>query len=314
MPELFVVTAIFNPCEYKSRYRLFREFATRITSYRVKMMVVECAFGKQSFVVTDPSNPLHVQVRSDSVLWIKENLINLGVAHLPPSWKYMAWIDADVDLENRNWIAECVETLRRYGVVQLFDECVLLDRNQAPTVRKLGFVYKLAKGTSPSEQRINTYFTMGMEPQNGGRVEYGHPGFAWAMRRDVFEHVGGLIDFAITGAADTFMAYSFIGRLSRTTIPISNDQYLERLRAWERKAVEALGEDIGYVKGRIRHYWHGEMKDRKYYEREKILCECSFNPNTDLRKNCYGVYQLTNPQSELAQRLRSYFLDRNEDN
>ena len=93
---LDVVAVVSNPCRYRSRYDLYRAFERHMHASGVRLTTVELAFGERPWEVTEPDNPRHVRLRTAYELWHKENLINLGVQHLPRDWKYVAWIDADV--------------------------------------------------------------------------------------------------------------------------------------------------------------------------------------------------------------------------
>ncbi len=323
--RFFAIVAVFNPGGLKSRYKMFGEFEARMKASGVNLFVAECAFGDEPFAVTSEKNPLHIQLRSRSILWLKENLINICASKLPTQWKYMAWIDPDVEFENPDWVCDCVKELKKYKVVQMFEECVFLDKSNAPVLRRPGFVYKHIKGTfsSPSSpdtrskskgtEASKSSFPFDKEQVDG--TNRGHPGCAWAICRDAYEMMGGLVDFAVTGAADTFMAYGFIGQMTKATVRIKNKEYLESMQMWERKALDAVRKNVGYVKGNVKHYWHADEDagDQQYLDREKILNECNFNPKTDIKKDLQGVYQFVNPASKLSQRLYQYFINSSEE-
>ena len=58
----------------------------------VTLHVVELVLGQAPFEVTNARNPLHVQLRTDTEFFQKENLINIGVANLTkrfPDWRYL---------------------------------------------------------------------------------------------------------------------------------------------------------------------------------------------------------------------------------
>ena len=151
---LHVVTCISNPVRYASRWRLYERFAQEMQRAGVHLVTVELAYGDRPFMVTSEGNPDHVQVRSRSELWSMENLLNIGVAHLPPDWRYMAWIDADVQFQNPEWAVETVERLQLFSVLQLFshahdlDPChQVLDCNRPKT----GFMYAYWEGLPSSK-------------------------------------------------------------------------------------------------------------------------------------------------------------------
>eukprot|EP01022_Parablepharisma_sp_SALTPOND_P000897 TRINITY_DN105212_c0_g1_i1.p1 TRINITY_DN105212_c0_g1~~TRINITY_DN105212_c0_g1_i1.p1 ORF type:complete len:419 (+),score=32.97 TRINITY_DN105212_c0_g1_i1:107-1258(+) len=142
--ELYVVTVMFSPCGYEVRYKLFTEFKERMLKQGVKLIVVECIFPGQKYTVTDPENPLDIQVQAESVFWVKENLINIALKHLPADCKYVAWIDADISFENPNWVADTIKRLKKCYIVQMFDKSVWLDPNGKPedTLRSFIYCYK----------------------------------------------------------------------------------------------------------------------------------------------------------------------------
>lgn len=105
-----VITVIFNPMRYHTRYDLYHKFQAHIARAGVTLLTVECIFDvekdsglpKQKFQVTQPKNPLHLQIQAPSVLWLRENLINIAVQYLSMDIEYLAWLDADIEFEVRS--------------------------------------------------------------------------------------------------------------------------------------------------------------------------------------------------------------------
>jgi hypothetical protein len=104
-----VITVVFNPIKYRSRYELYHKFDEHMTRSGVVLLTVECIFDvdeelglpKQKFEITRSNDPRHLQVKAPSVLWLKENLINIAVKRLPLYIEYIAWLDADIEFEVR---------------------------------------------------------------------------------------------------------------------------------------------------------------------------------------------------------------------
>ena len=94
--DLHVIAVISNPVRYASRERLYRDFARHVEQAGATLWTVEAAYGDRPHLITEPTNPRHLQLRTKHELWHKENLVNLGIARLPADWKYVAWVDADV--------------------------------------------------------------------------------------------------------------------------------------------------------------------------------------------------------------------------
>ena len=102
-----VITVIFNPVGYKSRYNHYRKFEAHMAQSGVQLYTVECIFESttrfglpaQKFEVTRAGEHRHIQLRAPSILWMKENLINVAIQRLPSHIEYVAWIDGDIEFE-----------------------------------------------------------------------------------------------------------------------------------------------------------------------------------------------------------------------
>ena len=125
-PEnLYVVLPYFNHCGFKRRRELFIQFVERyVKTPGLRLVVVE-AMGPAALGSLGGVHE-HIRLTSDSRVWLKENLINLGVKALPKDWKYVAWIDADLEFLNQNWVQETIRGLQRADVVQMWRTAVNL--------------------------------------------------------------------------------------------------------------------------------------------------------------------------------------------
>lgn len=102
-----VISVIFNPVKYNSRYDHYRRFAQHMSQCGVTLYTVECIFEsapqfslpRQDFEITRAGDRHHFQLIAPSIIWMKENLINVAVQRLPQHIEYIAWIDADVEFE-----------------------------------------------------------------------------------------------------------------------------------------------------------------------------------------------------------------------
>jgi len=174
--NLYVVTPIFNPQRFKSRIRLYQNFAKHMACSGATLFTVEAAFGQHPFEVTTPDNPMHLQLRTDQVLWHKERLINLGIGALlkvAPDARFIGWFDADITFANPDWVAESVHKLMHHPVIQPFAEAVNLDSNEQ------------VMWTCPSSFRafIEERGFHQEPPIPLGYLFKGHPGLAWAATR-----------------------------------------------------------------------------------------------------------------------------------
>ena len=71
--KLHIVSVYSNPYRWQRRREIFHDFRFHMeTSPNVELHVVEVAFGDRPHEVTTAGNPLDLQLRTDSSLWIKE--------------------------------------------------------------------------------------------------------------------------------------------------------------------------------------------------------------------------------------------------
>ena len=80
---LHVVTVVANPIRWQSRIRLARAFAAHMLASGVKLTIVECAYGERPYELDDIPGLQHVPVRSKTMVWNKENLVNIGIPGSP---------------------------------------------------------------------------------------------------------------------------------------------------------------------------------------------------------------------------------------
>ena len=301
---LHVVTCVSNPIRWRSRLALFGRFAEHMRDSGVRLTVVECAFGDRPFELADDLRFQHVPVRATTMVWTKENLVNLGIARLPQDWKYVAWIDADVMFRNPGWAAETVHALQLYGFVQPWSDCYDL----GPDGEHLELHRSFARLWHERQPILQG-------PQCGGATGYrfAHPGYAWAATRQALENVGGLIETAALGAADHHMAMALIGRVGDSIHGGVTPGYAAPLAQWQDRAMRHVAGNLGYVPGSIEHWFHGPKTARAYVDRWSILTRHGFDPATDLKRNTWGVLELAGNKPELRHDIDRYFRSRNED-
>lgn len=312
LSDFYVITVISNSVRYQRRYELYHRFAEMVRSAGVKLVTVEQAFGERPFMVTQANDLMDVQVRSCEELWLKENMINLGIARARQHGATkIAWIDADcAPLQPpRRWFEETWHALQHYEFVQMWATMINVDEEQ----NAIG---------CPQNSFMYTHLAYGASDPEGPKTEYhrgfGAPGLAWAANVDALDKVGGLIDFCILGAADWYMSCGLVGALGDAFRRHANSSpaFIERLMQWQTLAERHIKRDVGYVPGTVWHDWHGHKRNRQYQTRNNILLRANYNPNTDLKYDSFGLLQLETwepRQIRLRDDIRQYFRQRNED-
>ncbi len=323
LSQFWVITVLSNPIRYKRRYELYWRFAEMCKHADVNLITVEQAFGNRRFMVTEPGNPNHLQVRSIEELWLKENMVNLGVKHActiaPDMVREVAWIDADCRSVRspRDWFEETWHQLQHYEFVQMWENLIDLDYNFNPIGgAQPGFMANYIKYGTPNPVEFRALEKEKRVCYPYGSTIFGRPGLAWAANLDSFNKVGGLIDFSILGAGDWYMAHGLVGSLETARSEYADGPYMRKLLEWQTKAQRWIKRDVGYVPGTVYHDFHGRKALRQYGSRGKILSDCKYNPDTDIKYDVHGMLQLETwdeRQINLRDKIRGYFRARNED-
>ena len=299
--KLNVIIVISNPCLFARRYILAKEFIKRIETEEtnVNLYIVELVYGEQQYILTDKFNPNHLQLKTDTPLWHKENMINLGVKYLlPKTWKAFAWIDADIEFESSSWVLDTLKLLNgTFDVVQLWSHASDLNKNEKC----------MQNFTSAGYQYVHN----NMKYIESKQLDYPHPGYAWACTRKFYEKNNGLLEKAILGSGDHHMLYCFFKIGDKSVHGNATEKYKDMIKLYQNNCNHIR---FGYVPGVIRHYFHGSKQNRKYWERWDILINHKFDPFEHITYDNIGLLIPTDKcPKELLNDIMKYFLERNED-
>jgi len=261
----------------------------------VKLITVELQQGQRPFATEATA-----KFRTVHEIWHKENMINKAVELLPMNWKYVAWIDADIEFQRDDWDLEALHQLQHYDIIQLWSTAIDMGPTGEALTIHAGFGSQYAKGAV-------------WNPPGTKYAKFWHPGYAWACTRKAWEAMGGLIDFAILGSADHHMALAWIGKVRCSMNHDLHENYKKLLLIYQDRCEQHLKRNIGGLDGTILHHWHGTKKNRRYKERWQILVDHKFDPLLDIKRDWQGLYQLEGNKPGLRDDLRMYFRCRNED-
>lgn len=302
---LYVIAPIFNAPRFRSRLKLYSDFARHIAERGGILYTIEAAFGERAFAVTQADNPRHIQTRIKDELWLKEAMINAAVARLPQNWKYVAWIDADVQFCRPDVMDETVHQLQHFPILQMWSEAHDLGPNYEiiQSHRSFGYCYT---HNLPRPEKGDYY-------GKGKKGFYWHPGYAWACTREAWNALGGLMDHCILGSADFHQAMCLVGDGELTIQRPVSDRYKFLVRQWQARAEKYIQRNIGYVSGNISHMWHGSKAARRYQDRWTIYAQTGYDPDLDLKRDWQQLFQLTDRSPLLRDKLRAYARQRDED-
>jgi hypothetical protein len=303
------MTTISNKSKYKSRYVLYEKFRRYIVEeLKTNLLTVELAYDDEKFVVTNRfcnQNEIFVQLRGKAALWHKENLLNIGLKHLPADCEYLAAIDADVKFERPDIVEATIEALQIYNVVQMFG-CYVSWGPEGKSIEK-------------EDESLGKKFIMNTMFKTPNRIhDVGHPGFSWAFRRRLICDLQ-FPDFAVLGSGDTIQSLSLVSKVcylinERTGGRKLPEPYLLAMLEYETAAERIFQRKLGYVKGKILHSFHGLIANRQYVDRKNILIDGKFDPEKDLEYDQNGVVKWSDQADKtMIQKVAEYFVSRKED-
>lgn len=269
---LYIVISVFSPYGRDIRTKLAQDFIHRIEKLQsdgepVQICVVELLYKEQTNFLKVLNSKFHLQIqyKHNIYLFNKENLINVGIQKiLPSNWKWMAWIDADIEITDPYWVRKTLQLFKsgQYDILQLFSICRYLSSENIPSEYFYSSIRLLHSPNLLKDKK------------------YRHPGFAWACSRKAYEKMNGLFEYAIVGGGDFIMESCFTNRFYLIEKKFEKNQYfLNEIKQFYEKV---NGFSIYYLNTIIQHHYHGERKDRMYVDRNQILLKYQFNPKKDM--------------------------------
>jgi hypothetical protein len=274
-PEAVLISCYYNPKNSPERLAAFNKFYPTIK--HLNHRIIECiAPGVPEQL---PNNPNIEKLRTTSTLWHKEQLLNRIVSQLPPHFRYVFWVDADVIFSNKNWMVEGVEALQSFNVVQCFEYCIHMEKGQMKpgynvNDAKLAINNADAAGSPLTARRMWKGYASNYAQNNPNfhSQKYdirGHVGFAWGAHKSILK-LCPLYDRGLIGGGDGIIAYASTGQLE--TVSNVKEMFADVLQdvySWGRKWQGVVRGKVGYIEGDLYHIWHGNVKDRQYYKRIK---------------------------------------------
>jgi hypothetical protein len=109
------------------------------------------------------------------------------------------------------------------------------------------------------------------------------------------------------------MAVASPQRLRKSVPGGTSPTYLAHLLRWQDRAARHINRNIGFVHNTIEHRFHGSKASRGYLSRWDMFVRHGFDPDTDLKRNTFGVLEWAGNKPELIREFDLYLRSRNED-
>ena len=307
--ELWGITTFFNPAGYKNKVENYRIFRDKSHKQGLHLVTVELAFNDKKFELNKNDAEILIQIRGNdnNIMWQKERLLNIGFEKLPSDCDKVVWIDCDVIFDNSDWIKKTINLLNKYMLVQPFSKVVRLGKG----------VIDLSKTEQNKSIEESEEYSQVYSLYNNLQNNY-ITGLVWAFRREVFEKFG-FYDQAILGSSDRLMSYAFyndifLNKLDKNFVdscitPSMKDSYYE----WVKNISNIVKGSVYFLDEPLYHLWHGELKNRMYHIRNKIIKNNNFNPSIDIVLSVDDIWSWSSNKTDMHKEVKKYFLLRNEE-
>lgn len=265
-----------NSKKIKSNYLKFRKY------FPYHITTVEVALPRQKFFIDDS---IKIRANNTNIFWQKERCLNIAIDSLPDNTKHIAWVDTDIRFYNENLENDTIKSLDKYPLVQLFDECF-----ENPQIN--AYNNNVSLGYKTVNQLNNVYFP--------------HIGYCWAFNKDILID-NKLYDKDPVGNSDVLQLMAWKGTWNHSSIIELNKQYRQQFLLWAWDSYEKVEGKIGYVPGKVEHFYHGRTVYREYTTRNNMLTESGFSPDK-LEIDDNKLYKINN--DKLLKNIKAYLSNR----
>lgn len=266
-----VISCFFNPQNSPYRLKAFNIWYNSIK--HLNHLVIECVIGDSSPQLKENDN-IKI-IHTESHLWHKEALLNKAISELPKKYKYIFWIDADVLFTNLNWLIDGVEQLKTNNIIQPFEYCVHLEKDEVRPSFKMNLLKEMLLPNNENPKVWRSFCSNFAETnlwKDENYNNHGHVGFAWGAKREVLEKCP-LYDKALIGGADHIIAHASTGQINHNCIRKSFTDNIDEVNEWSKQFYKVVEKKIGFVKGDLYHIWHGDLEKRQYLKRiQEFTC------------------------------------------
>ncbi|MAH48565.1 hypothetical protein CMI37_22255 [Candidatus Pacearchaeota archaeon] len=284
MSDLAAITCLFSYVKNDYIAKRHRQFRRKLEKQGVELFTIELAFFDEEYLLKEEDT--YLRLRTNTVLWHKETLLNILVKRLPPRIKKIAWLDCDIFIEDDNWAEEASELLDKHTVVQLGRKHLYLNKQGQIERTHMTLGYGLHHG-SPDWNNYAKH----------------HPGLGWVSSRDLFSKYGGLFEYGLSGGGDGMMGYIFANGTGGDPNDMKNwvmdwklgfyskhsPTIIDKLKDYKDRVAPYVNGSVSYLDSRVFHGYHAPQRRRGYASRPKVLSGIDFHK--DLLKDKNGLFK-----------------------
>jgi len=271
--------------------------------YVVELIYNDPELNQESIKDKLPKGVEVLQVRCDSLMWHKEQLLNILAKHVINNEGYdnFAAFDADILFENPDWPQRILAKLETYQIVQCYN--------------------KGKSGWHPNEDPQSVKPSFLCRWFHDQKTNWSFPGGAWSARKKFWTECG-FFEYNIAGGGDTVFASALLypacgfddweRKYKKTDVFFESNSYETSYETYRHNLNTTMRTWYGYVNQTALYQVHGARTKRAYVNRQQILQ--SINLIKDINRNKHNLTEWVNPNNVRAKLLSNYFKARNDDN
>lgn len=253
--ELLNKKSTYTICSFYFNYnndwrqkRNFIKFLEQWKDYYGNVIVGILDYGDIDFEI--PCEKIIIEGDVNKRIWSKEILINKIVEKIDTD--YILWVDGDLIYNNLDWLNNIDDVTKGNDFIQLFETINYIDEG--------GNITNVFKSIASSNKTNVDYLL-----SKGFR-----PGGAWMGRTSILKEKN-LFEKMYVGGGDTIFTYGLYknqGGRTLKEVQKYNSEIYKEANQW----INDFGDyKVGYLNETVNHLYHGDLKDRNYNERYKLL-------------------------------------------
>ena len=322
---LYVITIVTNPCQNSLKTHYYEEFAERMEKINnVRLITAEVSYMGLPFILTQPHfEPFNIQIRVQTPLNLKYNILNYVISKLPQEAEFVAWVDFNIEFLNENWVQDTLEILKNHNLVKLYKDCLLLNKDS----NILGSTTALIRNQKNQKGYSNFERIMMLERYSGT---------AWAARKEFITSIGGFLDLCVTNENDEIISSCLEGKVEDVLPQNLAIEFAQILKDWQKSIrVNNKNEEFKILNNVLKKYVLDEagespkksamknsgsknknepLNSYKKYDGWALLVDNHFNPLKDLTRDGDNVYQLKRDREKVFKSFKEYYLHSNDIN
>ena len=293
-----VLIAFFNPAKFRRILANALYIIKILKEQNIPLFTVECVFHRAKPQIPHADLVLH----SNSYMFYKEQLWNKLEPIVPEKYTKLVFLDADVMFDTPDWVDQISKELDVHDIIQPYDQASwLTPDNKRIRSKKFSYAAAIVMNKPLTNYNIHEY----------------HPGFAWALKRDIFRRIGGFFSRSIIGGGDVTFAINLLKTtVTNKLFSIAVNESFGNLifDEWKKynKQFKLVNPSLGFLRNRALHLFHGVKENRQYVSRYYAISNVltkSWDEEILLNKD--GLFEFKN--DVVNKTLLGYFKGRNED-